>query len=226
MKKRAAILRTALLCATTAIVPAALTFAPATSLAQMGAPAGAPPPTPAAQTNQQMQPANSASQMDPTQAGASAMQDRAFVDDIAKGDMAEVQLGQLAEQKGSSPEVKQLAQKMVDDHTRLGQQMQPIESALQLKPPKKIDKKDQKELAKLNTLSGDAFDKEYLSCLVEDHEKDLKELKLEQSSTANAQLKQVAAKLEQLTEGHLAMVKQVAEAKGVPIPSKDAKSGL
>ncbi len=228
MRKTAAFVRTTLLCAATAMVPAALVLAPATMLGQMGAPGGAtPPPTPAAQSNQQTsQPMNAASQMDPSQGAAAQMQDRAFVSDVAKGDMAEVQLGQLAAQKGSSPQVKQLAQKMVDDYTKLTQQMQPIESSMQVKPPKKIDKKDQREVAKLNTLSGDAFDKEYLECVVQNHEKDLKQLKQEESSTANPQLKEVATKLEQLTQGHLAMAKQVAEAKGVPMTGKDEKSGI
>ena len=58
------------------------------------------------------------------------MQDKAFLHKAAAGGMAEIQLGQLAEQKGNSPEVKQFGQKMVEDHSRLNDQMKPLAEQL------------------------------------------------------------------------------------------------
>ena len=52
--------------------------------------------------------------------------DKMFVRKALEGGMAEVQLGQLALQKSSNDDVKQFAQKMIDDHTKLGDQMKPI----------------------------------------------------------------------------------------------------
>ena len=44
--------------------------------------------------------------------------DRAFVKEAAAGGLAEVELGNLAKQNGSSAEVKQFGDRMVTDHSR------------------------------------------------------------------------------------------------------------
>ena len=86
------------------------------------------------------------------------MQDKMFLQKASEGGMAEVQLGQLAAQKGNSAEVKQFGQKMVEDHTRLNEQMKPIADTLGVNAPKHLNKVDQAEYDKLSSLSGDAFD--------------------------------------------------------------------
>lgn len=51
---------------------------------------------------------------------SASKRDTKFVKCAVEGSMMEVKLGQLALQNGSSPEVKKLAQQMVDDHTKAG----------------------------------------------------------------------------------------------------------
>ncbi len=46
--------------------------------------------------------------------------DKMFVKKALQGGMAEVQLGQLTLQKSNNDQVKQFAQRMIDDHTKLG----------------------------------------------------------------------------------------------------------
>src|SRR5580704_9674118 len=55
---------------------------------------------------------------DPT--STAVLADKAFVRKALEGGMTEIQLGQLALQKSSNDDVKQFAQKMIDDHTKLG----------------------------------------------------------------------------------------------------------
>lgn len=69
------------------------------------------------------------------------MEDRSFVQHAMQGSMGEVQLGQLAEQKSSSQDVKQFAEKMTQDHSQLDEQMKPIAQQLGVKTPEKISKK-------------------------------------------------------------------------------------
>ena len=74
-----------------------------------------------------------------------AMIDKIFLHNVAEGGLLEVQLGQLAAEKGSSEEVKSLGQRMVDDHTMLNNEMMPIARQMGVMAPKKLNKKDQAE---------------------------------------------------------------------------------
>ena len=52
--------------------------------------------------------------------------DKTFADKAAAGGIAEVKLSKLAMDKGDSPEVKQFARKMVEDHTKAGVELKQI----------------------------------------------------------------------------------------------------
>ncbi len=142
---------------------------------------------------------------------SSQMMDKAFVRDALQGGMAEVQLGQLALQKSSNSDVKQFAQRMVDDHTKLGDEMKQVAQQMSVKPPDSISGKDKSTIAKLQALNGDAFDKAYIKDMVKDHQKDQKEFKQEAQNASNPALKQVAAQGEQGGSQHLQMMQQIAQ---------------
>ena len=59
-----------------------------------------------------------------------SMSDKHFVSEALKGGMAEIQMGRLAQEKGSSRDVKNFGRKMVQDHTKLGDQMKQVASQL------------------------------------------------------------------------------------------------
>jgi predicted outer membrane protein len=61
-------------------------------------------------------------------------------------------------------------QKMVMEHTKMPESMQPFAESWGLTPPAGLDDDDhQKEYDKLSGLSGADFDKEYMSQMVRDH---------------------------------------------------------
>ncbi len=60
--------------------------------------------------------------------------DKKFLKEAMQGGLAEVQLGQLAAQKGNSEDVKQFGQKMTEDHSKLNQQMQPMAQQVGIYP--------------------------------------------------------------------------------------------
>lgn len=154
---------------------------------------------------------NNPSSTDNTQQGGNAMQDKDFLHSALQGGMAEVQLGQLAAQKGSSDDVKQFGQHMVDDHTKLGDAMKPIAQQLGVNPPKDVSKKDKQLMAKLQGLSGEQFDNAYITAMVKDHKKDSEDFKAEAAQTQNPQLKQIATQGDQVIDQHLQMIEQIAK---------------
>lgn len=140
------------------------------------------------------------------------MQDRDFVGSALEGGMAEVQLGQLATQKGSSDDVKQYGQKMVADNTQLSSQMKQLAQQMGVKEPKDLSKNDKKEVAKLNTLSGTDFDNEYISAMVKDHKKTVEDFKSEAQNSQNPTLQKVAQQDGQILDQHLQVAEELAKA--------------
>ena len=207
-----------------AVLVGTITISPALLLAQFD-----PTAVPASQTQpnrpQQQQPSTMSMQDSAPNSGdvGQAMEDKIFLRKAAEGGIAEVKLGQLAAQKGSSDEVKAFGQKMVDDHTKLNNDMAQVADSLGVMLPKSMNKEDQTEYDKLNGLSGNDFDVEYLSFMVKDHHKDLHEFRMEAASHADPALRDEVVKAEGVIHDHTVMVDKIARAKGIPIPAHGHK---
>ncbi|HMH15247.1 MAG TPA: DUF4142 domain-containing protein [Edaphobacter sp.] len=146
------------------------------------------------------------------------MKDKMFLRKAAAGGMAEVQLGQLATQKAGAQDVKDFGQKMVTDHTALNNEMAPIADSMGVTLPKKLNKEDQAEYDKLNALSGDDFDKEYVAFMVKDHHHDLREFRTEAASTSDPTLKAAVDKGSKVIYEHMTMIDKMAREKGITTP--------
>ena len=141
-----------------------------------------------------------------------AAQDRLFLNTAVQGGLAEVQLGTLATQKSGNDMVKQLGQKLVDDHTALDDMLKANAKATGVSVPDKPSKKDMAEYNKLNGLSGAEFDKEFLAYAVKDHKKDLSDYQEEDGKTPNPDLKATVDKGIQMISMHLQMAQKLAAA--------------
>jgi len=102
------------------------------------------------------------------------------IQELHAANQAEVQLGQLGMQTAQSPEVKQYAQKLVQDHQKNDEKLQQIAQTIgvNLEGEKFQDKqkKAQEHLSDLREKQGSEFDKEFMSLMVKDHKKDVKEV--------------------------------------------------
>lgn len=152
---------------------------------------------------------------------AQALDDQAFLRKAMQGDDAEVQLGQLAQQKSQSPDVKQFGEKMVQDHTQLGEKVvMPVAQALGVKQPKGISKKDKQLIATLEPLSGPQFDQEYIKAMVKNHNEDLKEFKSEAEMSQDPNVKKAAEEGATLIAQHLQLIQQIAQKHNIETASK------
>jgi putative membrane protein len=146
--------------------------------------------------------------------------DKAFVKKALEGSMSEVEMGKLALQKSNDDQVKQFAQKMVDDHGKMVDQMKPVAEQMGVKVPDGPSKGQMKSMDKMKALSGDAFDQAYIKDMVKDHKKDDSEFKQEAQSTQNPQLKQLVSEADQTIESHLQQIQQIAQTKGTTQKAK------
>jgi len=133
--------------------------------------------------------------------------DTKFAMEAAQGGMAEVQMAQVVLQKTNNQAVKAFAQRMVDDHTKLNDQMKQVASTQSMTLPTNVDPKDQAEMSKLSNMSEPQLDRAYIDYQVKDHEKDIKEFQKEANNGKDAQLKQLAQQALPILQSHLQMAK-------------------
>jgi len=138
--------------------------------------------------------------------------DRTFVKEAAVGGLYEVQAGQIASQKASSADVKQMAQHIVTDHTQANEQLKSIAQAKGAEVPTELDAKHQKKLDHLNKLSGAEFDREYSKMMVSDHKEDIKKFQKEADNGNDPDLKQFAASTLPALNQHLSMAQTATHA--------------
>jgi len=101
---------------------------------------------------------------------AQAADSKTFVNDLTMAGLAEVQLGKLAAERGSSPDVKSFGQMMVKDHTQAANELKPIATELKVQQPTQLDQKHKALADKLSKLQGSEFDREYINAMVMGHE--------------------------------------------------------
>jgi putative membrane protein len=130
-----------------------------------------------AQTSEPMAPSQpkTSDAMKSPQAKAPSQADQKFVTEVIQGDMIEVKLGQLAQQKGQSQAVKQFGQTLVNDHSANQQKAEQLAQSMGVTPPKQISAKAQAIYDKLSKLSDTDFDKQFAQAMVQDHRKDIVE---------------------------------------------------
>jgi len=120
--------------------------------------------------------------------------DKKFLANAAQGDKNEIALSEVAEQKATNPAVKAFAEKMVREHKEMSESMKPFAEKWGINPPVEVDSDHQKELDKLNGLSGKDFDKEYMDQMVSDHSKALSAFTDEAKDTKDAKFKAAVLK--------------------------------
>lgn len=141
-----------------------------------------------------------------------AAADAKFMKEAAGGGMAEVQLGKLAQEKSSSDQVKQFGQRMVDDHSKANQQLEQMAQQKNVRLPKQPGAREQAEKSRLEKLSGDEFDKAYMSHMVADHKKDVAEFQKESSAARDPEIKSFASQTLPTLQEHLKQAQSIAPA--------------
>jgi putative membrane protein len=140
--------------------------------------------------------------------------DTHFAKEAAQGGMAEVKLGQLAQDKGLSDSVKSFGERMVNDHSKAGDKLKDVASQENITLPTDIAAKDQGTYDRLSKLNGAAFDRAYAKNMVKDHEADISAFQKEANDGKVDSLKTFASDTLPTFQDHLkeakAMMKTVA----------------
>jgi len=131
--------------------------------------------------------------------------DTKFAVTVADGGMAEVQISKLALAKSSNPDVTQLAQMMVDDHTKANEALKELAATKNITLPATISDDSQKKYDKLSNESGKTFDEDYTDCMVSDHKSTIDLFKKEADNGNDSAIKAWATATIPTLEHHLEM---------------------
>lgn len=166
------------------------------------------PPAQSVQTTESPSPSPSASPATPGQNNLSSV-DRQFMTEAAQGGLAEVQLGQLASQRGASDAVKQYGQRMVQDHTLVNDQLKQLATQKGVTLPTSLDSKHKQVQQRLSRLSGATFDRQYLNHMLQDHEKDVSLFQTEAEQGQDPDVRAFAAQTLPVLQEHLQQVRSL-----------------
>ena len=149
------------------------------------------------------------------QRGQLTSKDYSFVTDATRGGMEEVQLGELAKQKAGSPAVREFGQRMVNDHQKANDDLKQIVQKKGALISTSLSHHETSRLEHLQKLSGADFDKAYISDMVSDHKKDVKEFEKATKNLSDPELKAFAEKTLPTLQEHLTQAQNLeAQLKG------------
>lgn len=94
---------------------------------------------------------------------------QSFMMKAAIGGMMEVEAGRIAQEKAGKAAVKAFGAKMVEDHTKAGDELKALAASKNVTLPTALPEADQKHLDAMKAMSGTAFDKHYMGMMVNDH---------------------------------------------------------
>lgn len=136
-----------------------------------------------------------APQYDPLKTLGSPGQDQDFLETAMKQTTAEIEWSKIAEEKGSTAEVKVLASQTVDAELSVASRLVEEAKSLKAKVPKGSSGKEKKESDKLNGLSGPQFDKEYLTALIKVQHDDVGNMREEMKESRDSSLQAFATEI-------------------------------
>ena len=136
-----------------------------------------------------------------------------FVTRAALSDLYEVESSRLALERSQSPQVKAYAQRMIDEHSRMSNELKAAiaQAGLQASPPIVLDSERSELMGALRAASPGDFDDRYIDQQIEAHENTLNLFRDFGNNGDNDLLKQLATRGAPMIENHLQTVRALDE---------------
>lgn len=137
--------------------------------------------------------------------------DLQFMAKAASAGHAKVVLGQLALRNSNREDVRQFAQRMVDDHNKATHQLAELAMHEHLRLPRHAEGQDAAEIKRLSALSGDEFDTAYIRLMIEDHRKTIDDYQKEAQQGEVAPIRTLANSTLPMLREHLLLAEQLQQ---------------
>ncbi len=122
------------------------------------------------------------------------LDDATFMMTAASSNMLEIELGKMAAQKATDPQVKEFAKMMVEHHTKASQEMKSMASQMGLTLPTALMPMHQQMVDKLSQKSSDNFDESYMDTMETAHKMDIAMFEAKTNNAESDDVKSFASK--------------------------------
>ncbi len=133
---------------------------------------------------------------------------QAFLTNAIQGNLAEISVGQLAQEKGTTDAVKSYGKTLVDDHTKANDDAMSVAKGMGMTPPMAPNAEQKSMYDKLASETGATFDHDFITGMVDDHKKDVAEY--QKAATMQDAAGQYAGKTLPTLQGHLSTAEKLA----------------
>jgi putative membrane protein len=155
-----------------------------------------------------------ASQSTPAQRDA-FKKDNKFVREAVQDNTLEIRLAQVAQQKATNSNIRQLAQRLQNDHMAMQGRWLSLAASNDTKLKTNLGPRHTKKAERLEKMSGSNFDRAYVTMLIQNNQDYLEYFEKEGRATRSDQVRNLAANDAPIIRQHLAAAKQLGSQVGV-----------
>lgn len=150
---------------------------------------------------------------DPNGPTAPHATDAEFMMSAAHSDQNEIQQSKMALAKGVTGMAKEMADKMIADHTKSTAMLKPIADKKGVKLPTDMDAEHKAMAPMMEKMSGKDFEAKFMAQMVMDHQKTANTMRAHEKMTKDADLQGFISQTLPVVESHLQMAEKHANMK-------------
>lgn len=140
--------------------------------------------------------------------------DMVFIRHAGSSNQMEIRLGQAAQSRASNSAVRQFGQRMIDDHTRLQNQLTAVVTNTGVSFTPYMDSRHQQLASRIERLSGAEFDRAYMQAMIQGHQDDVNQFQTQSQSARSTQIRNLSSSTLPLLQQHLSLAVQVGSQVG------------
>jgi putative membrane protein len=149
-----------------------------------------------------------------------AEKNAAFAVSATESSIMEVETGRIALQKTANPDIKEFAQRMIDEHTKTTDELKKMAATKKIELPVYINQDNQDKIKDLSNKSEVDFDNSYIDLMVNNHQNDLELFQKASDDLEDPELKTFAKNQTQTLASHLDMARRIQDKINKPVMLK------
>ncbi len=154
-----------------------------------------------------------------TESGPIGPADRDFLIRVRQAGLWEIPTGQQAQQRAGSARVKEVGRHLIEDHTKLDEQVRALAAKLNVELPSTPNADQQGWMAELSTKTGDEYDKTFADRLRAAHGKVFAAVAVVRAGTKNSEIRSFAQVAVDVVMKHMTLLESTGRVDFAALPT-------